>query len=1155
MKLMTNRVLTVGSDVYTNDYQYDTDWTSNGYSYGQPTEVRSYSTVSGGAPNARVTTTDYYRRADKLVTGLPERVRRNNIEVSRTAYDSLGRPQHEYAYGLRQATYSYLPNGMVGSQLDGVNRQTVFENYKRGIPQRVIQADDSVLRSTVDDNGWVTSETTARNNTTSYQHDLMGRVTRITPPGGQSQTVISYSYNNDGLTKVETRGPSRSVTTYDSLMREVLTQSSVTNGSAASTFLRIEYDAFGRPVFESLPSTSSSASTGIITSYDALGRVIEVRETAAPQATTITNYLSNNTIEVVDPTGNKTVTRRSGFSGPSDGEPTRVTRYGSTGSTALNTTNMTYNVLGNLLTAEQGGITQTWQYDARQRVCAHTTPETGVTRFQYTNANEVRAYAQNQSSGCGSLSSADRVINTIDDMGRITFVNYPTGTDDTSMSYDEDGNLLSSSRGGANWAYSYNDNGQLTSETLSIDGRTYAASYQYDVNGYMVAYTSPAGKSFDYNNDGFGRPTRVRQGGITRASNAAYHPNGQLSRLDYGNGFTYRSTLTQRQQTLRAYVRNGSTNQYATDFTYAYNDNGLITSITDGAVTGENRTYTYDGMNRLATAAGPWGGGSYSYDDNNNLVTKGLGSRSVNMNYGSNNRLVSMTDSASGINTTYSYDARGNITDNGRAVFVYDHANQPISATINASGSTGGDTGGGSGGGTGGGTGGDTGDGTGGDTGGGTGGDTGGGTGGDTGGSTGGDTGGGGFGGVGDPGGDPGGNCNSLSFDPSCFTFSQTSSSSSTSSFAASYKYDGNYKRVKQTVNGETIYSVYSASGSILLRDNITTGETTDYVRLGSKTIAELQNNTVEYIFADHLGTPVVGTDQSRNVLWRDSRTPFGESLSALNTRADRVGYTGHIEDDDLALTYMQARYYDPVLGRFMSSDPVGFAEGGVEYHNRFAYTANNPVNAIDPDGEFFNFVAGAATSVVLGAVVRGATGGKIFDAKAIATDAALGAVGVGIVGKAAALTQRARAGSGIARSAARGRHGERAARTSSSQREGFRNASGKQRFTDGGGGTSNVDEVKNVANISSSNAAQIGDEAAFAASQGRSMTLHVRAGTGNVGAAQSAAAQNGTNLTVRTLPNTADDGFRQGLFNGEAAAVGAAAGGGCAAATGGKHC
>ena len=48
----------------------------------------------------------------------------------------------------------------------------------------------------------------------------------------------------------------------------------------------------------------------------------------------------------------------------------------------------------------------------------------------------------------------------------------------------------------------------------------------------------------------------------------------------------------------------------------------------------------------------------------------------------------------------------------------------------------------------------------------------------------------------------------------------------------------------------------------------------------------------------------------------------------------------------------MQARYYHPVIGRFLSNDPVGFASGGPAYFNRYAYTANDPVNAIDPGGE-----------------------------------------------------------------------------------------------------------------------------------------------------------------------------------------------------------
>ena len=51
---------------------------------------------------------------------------------------------------------------------------------------------------------------------------------------------------------------------------------------------------------------------------------------------------------------------------------------------------------------------------------------------------------------------------------------------------------------------------------------------------------------------------------------------------------------------------------------------------------------------------------------------------------------------------------------------------------------------------------------------------------------------------------------------------------------------------------------------------------------------------------------------------------------------------------------YMQARYYDPVIGRFYSNDPKGTAsflsEGKIQGFNRYAYAANNPYKYVDPD-------------------------------------------------------------------------------------------------------------------------------------------------------------------------------------------------------------
>ncbi|XQW84000.1 RHS repeat-associated core domain-containing protein [Thalassotalea piscium] len=65
---------------------------------------------------------------------------------------------------------------------------------------------------------------------------------------------------------------------------------------------------------------------------------------------------------------------------------------------------------------------------------------------------------------------------------------------------------------------------------------------------------------------------------------------------------------------------------------------------------------------------------------------------------------------------------------------------------------------------------------------------------------------------------------------------------------------------------------------------------------------------------------------------------PFGNSIE---TPKDDVGYTGHKFDTDLGLSYMQARYYDPVIGRFYSNDPIGMTN--IHTFNRYAYANNNP--------------------------------------------------------------------------------------------------------------------------------------------------------------------------------------------------------------------
>jgi len=112
------------------------------------------------------------------------------------------------------------------------------------------------------------------------------------------------------------------------------------------------------------------------------------------------------------------------------------------------------------------------------------------------------------------------------------------------------------------------------------------------------------------------------------------------------------------------------------------------------------------------------------------------------------------------------------------------------------------------------------------------------------------------------------------------------------------------------------------------------------------------QAGTVTYYHNDLLGSPVVATDASGAVVWRESYRPYGERLTnGPASSSNDVWFTGRRQDVDTGLVYMGARYYDPALGRFISTDPKGFDEESVHSFNRYAYANNNPQRYIDPNG------------------------------------------------------------------------------------------------------------------------------------------------------------------------------------------------------------
>ncbi len=109
------------------------------------------------------------------------------------------------------------------------------------------------------------------------------------------------------------------------------------------------------------------------------------------------------------------------------------------------------------------------------------------------------------------------------------------------------------------------------------------------------------------------------------------------------------------------------------------------------------------------------------------------------------------------------------------------------------------------------------------------------------------------------------------------------------------------------------------------------------------------------YVHTDHLGTPRVVSDSlTGTVVWRWDGEPFGATAANEDPDGDGLEFTfnlrfpGQYYDTETGLNYNYFRDYDPALGRYVESDPIGLL-GGL---NPYIYVDNNPLGGIDPSGE-----------------------------------------------------------------------------------------------------------------------------------------------------------------------------------------------------------
>lgn len=105
----------------------------------------------------------------------------------------------------------------------------------------------------------------------------------------------------------------------------------------------------------------------------------------------------------------------------------------------------------------------------------------------------------------------------------------------------------------------------------------------------------------------------------------------------------------------------------------------------------------------------------------------------------------------------------------------------------------------------------------------------------------------------------------------------------------------------------------------------------------------------VTYIYTDPQGTPLAEANDQGQILQTYDYRPYGQQI--LGASHGGPGYTSHVYDEDTGFSYMQARYYDPTIGRFASRDAVHSPSGDVMLFNGYAYASNSPTMHTDPTG------------------------------------------------------------------------------------------------------------------------------------------------------------------------------------------------------------
>ena len=124
--------------------------------------------------------------------------------------------------------------------------------------------------------------------------------------------------------------------------------------------------------------------------------------------------------------------------------------------------------------------------------------------------------------------------------------------------------------------------------------------------------------------------------------------------------------------------------------------------------------------------------------------------------------------------------------------------------------------------------------------------------------------------------------------------------------------------------------------------------------------------STVYYYITNLQGDVMYLVDSSGNQVAAYLYDPFGKVLSSSGTMAEinPLRYRGYYQDNETGFYYLQSRYYDPAICRFINADSYASTGQGLVGYNAFAYCLNSPITSVDPLGLWTISISVAASGM-----------------------------------------------------------------------------------------------------------------------------------------------------------------------------------------------